>query len=141
MVEEFFSETIYVAKHICRDDLLPLKHCLDFMAKEEHLRRMLEWRVEIDRNWSLRAGVYGRDLKKYITPAVWSELESTYVGAGTGENWEALFKTISAFRKVAIEVADCLSYSYPHSLDERVLKYLHRAKRLGDSICSLRWAV
>ncbi len=27
--------TIYVAKHICRDDLLPLKYCLDYVAKQD----------------------------------------------------------------------------------------------------------
>ncbi len=129
LVEEFFSETMYVAKHICRDDLMPLKHCLDYMAKQEHLRRMLEWRVELDHNWSVRAGAYGKNLKKYVAPAVWSELESTYVGPGKRENWKALFKTINIFRKVATEVADCLNYSYPHSLDERVVKYLGKTKR------------
>ncbi len=129
LVEEFFSETMYVAKHICRDDLMPLKHCLDCMAKQEHLRRMLEWRVELDHNWSVRAGAYGKNLKKYVAPAVWSELESTYVGPGKRENWKALFKTINIFRKVATEVADCLNYSYPHSLDERVVTYLGKTKR------------
>ena len=130
LVEEFFSETIYVAKHICRDDLMPLKYCLDFMAKQKHLRRMLEWRVELNHNWSLKPGAYGKNLKKYVAPAIWSELESTYVGAGKDENWEALFKTISVFREVAIEIADYLSYSYPFSLDQRVVKYLDKIKGL-----------
>ena len=35
LVEEFFNITIYVAKHICRDDLLPLKYCLDYVAKQD----------------------------------------------------------------------------------------------------------
>ena len=130
LVEEFFSETIYVAKHICRDDLMPLKYCLDFMAKQKHLRKMLEWRVELNHNWSLKPGAYGKNLKKYVAPAIWSELESTYVGAGKDENWEALFKTISVFREVAIEIADYLSYAYPFSLDQRVVKYLDKIKGL-----------
>lgn len=130
LVEEFFSETIYVAKHICRDDLMPLKYCLDFMAKQNHLRRMLEWRVELNHNWSLKPGAYGKHLKKYVAPAIWSELESTYVGAGKDENWEALFKTINLCREVAIEIADHLSYSYPYSLDQRVVKYLDKIKGL-----------
>jgi len=129
LVEDFFSETMYVAKHICRDDLMPLKHCLDFIAKQEHLRKTLEWRVGLEHNWSVRVGAYGKNLKKYVSPAVWSELESTYVGPGKRENWKALFKTINIFRKVATEVADCLNYSYPHSLDERVVKYLGKTKR------------
>lgn len=129
LIEVFFSNTLYVAKHICRDDLMPLKYCLD-MAKQNNLRKMLEWRVELDHNWSLVPGAYGKNLKKYVPPSIWSELESTYVGAGKDENWEALLTTINLFREVAIEIADHLSYPYPYSLDQRVVKYLDKIKGL-----------
>ncbi len=128
LVEEFFNITIYVAKHICRDDLMPLKYCLDRVAKQDKLLKMLEWRIELDHNWSLKPGAGGKNLKKYVTSETWSELESTYVGVGKEENWEALFKTITIFRNVAIEVADLLGYSYPYSVDQRVVKYLDRIK-------------
>lgn len=128
LVEEFFNITIYVMKHICRDDLMPLKYCLDHVAKQDKLLRMLEWRVELDHNWSIGLGAYGKNMKKYVKPEIWSELESTYVGAGKEENWEAFFKTITLFREVAMEVAGHLGYSYPYSLDQRVVKYLDRIK-------------
>lgn len=128
LIEEFFNIAIYVAKHICRDDLMPLKYCLDYVAKQDKLRKMLEWRVELDHNWSIGLGAYGKSLKKYVKSEIWSELESTYVGAGKEENWEALFRTIAVFRKVATEVADHLGYSYPYSLDQRVVKYLDKIK-------------
>jgi aminoglycoside 6-adenylyltransferase len=73
---------------------------------------MLEWRMEIDYNWSVKTGAYGKGLKKRLKPEIWSELESTYVGARLEENWGALFKTIDLFRKVANEVADHLRYEY-----------------------------
>jgi len=124
LVEEFFNITIYVAKHICRGDLMPLKYCLDQVAKQEKLRRMLEWRIEVDHNWSLKPGAYGKGLKKHLTPETWTELESTYVGAREEENWEALFATIALFRRIAVEVADSLGFTYPEGLDQRVVKYL-----------------
>lgn len=130
LVEEFFSETLYVAKHICRDELMPLKYCMDFMAKQNHLRRMLEWRVELDHNWSLVLGAHGKHLRKYAAPAIWSALERTYVAAGKDENWEALSATISVFREVAIEVGNYLSYSYPYSIDQSVVKHLDKLKDL-----------
>lgn len=128
LIETFFSNTIYVAKHICRDDLIPLKYCLDNVAKHDDLRRMLEWRIEFDHNWSLKPGAYGKGLKKYVKPEIWSELESTYVGAGKEENWEALFRTITIFRRVAIEVAARLGYSYPNHIELRVMEYLKGIK-------------
>ena len=126
LVEHFFSNTPYVAKHICRGDLLPLKYCLDYVMKYEYLLRILEWRIEIDWNWQIRPGAYGKGLKKLLPPEVWEELESTYTGSEAGENWEALFRTIDLFRKTAGEVGGRLGYNYPLELDQRVVKYLHK---------------
>jgi hypothetical protein len=48
---------------------------------------MLEWRMETAHGWSVKPGAYGKGLKQYIEPELWSDLESTYVGAGLEENW------------------------------------------------------
>ena len=124
-IEEFFNDSAYVAKHLWRDDLFPAKYCLDYVMKFQCLRRMLEWRMEIDHNWSVTPGAHGKGLKKRLGFDIWSELESTYVGAAIEENWAAMFRTINLFRKVAVEVADRLGYAYPQDLDRRVTKFLY----------------
>ena len=129
-IEVFFHEATYVAKHLWRDDLMAAKYNLDYAMKMIKLRQMLEWRMEIDHDWSVKPGAYGRGLKRHLTPETVLELESTYVGAREEENWDALFKTIELFRRVAIEVADHLGYAYPYDLDRRVVAYLHKVKRL-----------
>ena len=129
-VEVFFLEATYVAKLLWRDDLMAAKHILDHFMKQEHLRPMLEWRFEIDRQWSVKPGPYGRRLKKWLSPAIWAELESTYTGAGLEANWEAMFRTIALFRQVAIEVGHHLGYPYPHGLDRRAVAYLQKVKNL-----------
>ena len=131
VIEEFFSEATYVAKNLWRDHLLPAKYSLDHVMKHIYLRKMLEWRMEIDHNWRSTPGAYGKGLKTQLDPAIWSALEATYVGAGVEENWQALFRTIELFRKVAIEVSDHLGYTYPNELHDRVQKYLLRVRRLG----------
>ena len=83
----------------------------------ELLRRMLEWLVEIDRNWSLGLGVQGERLKALLAPEIWAAVASTFVGAGIEENWEALFGTAALFRRVASAVAAELGYAYPLDLD------------------------
>jgi aminoglycoside 6-adenylyltransferase len=124
IIEEFFHEATYVAKHLWRDDLLPAKYNLDYAMKHVNLRRMLEWRMEMDHNWSVKTGAYGKGLKKRLDPQIWAGLEDTYVGADIDENWEAMFRTIDLFRSVAIEVGDHLGYSYPHDLHRRAVAYL-----------------
>lgn len=130
VVEEFFHEATYVAKHLWRDDLIPAKYNLEFMMNYKLLRRMLEWQMEIDHSWSVKLGAYGRGLMKQIRPEIWAELESTFTGAGIDENWKALFKTIDLFRKTAINVGQRLGYVYLHDLDRRTVQYLHSIEHL-----------
>ncbi len=130
VVEMFFHEATYAAKHLWRDDLMAAKYNLDHGMKLENLLRILEWRVEMDHEWSVKPGTYGRRLKQWLSPDLWAELEDTYIGAGLEENWAALFKTIALFRRVAIEVGERLGYAYPDDLDRRAVAYLEKVKNL-----------
>src|ERR1041385_473566 len=129
LIESFFLDTTYVAKFLWRDELMAAKHILDHSLKQEHLRPMLEWHAEIDHQWKLKPGPYGRRLKQHVRPELWAELESTYCGTGIEENWQALFRTISLMRRVATEVGQPLGYAYPQALDQRVMAYLSRVKQ------------
>jgi aminoglycoside 6-adenylyltransferase len=130
VIEEFFHEATYVAKHLWRDDLMPAKFQLEKDMKADLLRRMLEWRMEIDHGWSVKPGVQGRGLKRRTRPDLWAELERTYVGAGIDENWEAMFATAELMRKVAREVGEALGYAYPEALHNRAVCYLEWVKNL-----------
>lgn len=129
LVEEFWWESTYVAKHLWRDDLLPAKYNLDYMMKHYMLRKMIEWHVEVGHNWSLKPGAHGKGLKKLLDPNTWSALESTYAGASLEANWNALFGTVELFRVTSIAVADALGYLYPEKLDSRVTRYLQSVRR------------
>jgi aminoglycoside 6-adenylyltransferase len=130
VVELFFHEATYAAKHLWRDDLMAAKYNLDHAMKLENLRLMLEWHIEIDQQWTVKPGPYGRRLKKWLRPDLWAELESTYTGAGLEANWDAMFNTIDLFRRVASEVGERLGYAYPVDLDQRAVAYLEKVKTL-----------
>jgi aminoglycoside 6-adenylyltransferase len=119
-----------VAKHLWRDDLIPMKYNLDFAMKFHLLRQMLEWRMEMDHGWSIKTGAYGKGLKKRLPREIWSELEGTYAGAGREENWQSLFQTLAFFGKIARQVGDHLGYAYPEDRHQRVLAYLRKVKDL-----------
>lgn len=129
-IEVFFLEATYVAKFLWRDDMMAAKHLLDHSMKQEHLRPMLEWHVEIDHQWSIKLGKYGRGLKKYLRPDLWIELEGTFTGAELEANWECLFRTIALMRYVANEVGTRLGYPYPEDLEHRVRTYLSKVREL-----------
>ena len=130
VVTDFFSDVAYVLKCLRRDELMPAKYCLDFDMKHNFLRHMLEWRVACDRDWSAPAGFLGRGLKEALPPGIWAQLESTYVGAGIEDNWEALYRTLALFRQVAVEVGERLGYAYPHHMDRRVVAYARSARAM-----------
>ena len=130
VVEEFWWSTTYVAKSLWRGEVVHAKFALDTDAKLGALRPMLEWLLELDRNWSWKPGAYGRGLEQALPPDLRAELEATYVGAGTEENWEALFRTAALFRRTAREVADALGFDYPQDVDDRVTKQLERVRAL-----------
>jgi aminoglycoside 6-adenylyltransferase len=135
-IEVFFHEATYVAKHLWRGDLMAAKYNLDYAMKLVKLRQMLEWRMEIDHDWSVKPGAYGKGLERYLAPETVQELESTYVGAGEEENWDVLFKTIELYRRVAIEVGQHLGYNYPHELDRRAVDYLRKVQNLDRGATS-----
>jgi aminoglycoside 6-adenylyltransferase len=128
-IEDFFSDAPYVAKCLLRGELFPAKWCLDYDMKHVFLRPMLEWRTEIDHGWSIPMGALGKGLKKRLSPEIWSQLESTYAGADIADNWEALFRTMTLFRQVAIEVGEPLGYAYLYDLDQRVTDYVRQMLR------------
>jgi aminoglycoside 6-adenylyltransferase len=130
LINDFFTDVPYMAKCLLRGELLPAKWCLDYDMKHVHLRPMLEWRMGVEHNWSVPTGSLGKVLKKRLPPEIWSELENTYAGANTQDNWEALFRTITLFRRVGMEVGEGLGYKYPLELDQRVTAFVQRMQRM-----------
>lgn len=133
-VMDFFSNSSYVAKHICRGDIVTLM-AMQNQMKYERLRHMLEWKLGIESGWTVPDGAYGRNLDKRLDPITRVELLAAYAGPGKAENWEALFRTIDLFERVAQEVAGELNFMYPADIAKRTIAYLERVKiRDVDSI-------
>ncbi len=127
-IENFFLCSTYVAKYLLRDDVMAAKFLLDGEMKHENLRPILEWLIEIDNNWKVKPGNYGRRIKKWLRPDLWGDLESTYVGAGIEENWQALFRLIDLMHKAGVEVGEKLGFTYPESIERRMREYLETMK-------------
>jgi aminoglycoside 6-adenylyltransferase len=131
LINDFLSDAPYVAKCLWRDELLPAKWCLDYDMKHNYLRKLLEWRVEIDHNWSVPAGYLGKGLKKRLPSDLWARVEQTYCGPRIAENWDALALTMALFREIAVEVGAHLGYTYPEKLHQRVNAYVEHIKQLA----------
>ena len=130
VVEEFWWEATYVARSLWREDPVFAKYSLDYQIKLEIMRRMLEWRIELENNWLVRPGIHGRSLHRLLPADIWEQFSGTYVGSDVEENWAALFGTAELFRQVAKEVGATVGHSYPQQLDDEVTAYLSAVRRL-----------
>ncbi len=133
VVEEFWWSTTYVAKSLWRGEVVHAKFALDTDAKLGALRPMLEWLIELGRDWSWKPGAYGRGLERALPDDLRAELEATYVGPGVEENWEALFRTTALFQRVAHEVGDAVGFEYPQDVDDGVTAHLEHVCALPSS--------
>lgn len=129
LVEEFWWDTTYVAKALWRGEVVFAKFVLDYDAKLVALRRFLEWRIELDREWSWRPGAFGRGLERHLPVDLAAELARTYVGTDVQDNWIALIRTTALFRRVATEVGEALGYAYPLEVDEAVTAQLDAVRQ------------
>lgn len=132
LINDFLSDAPYVAKCLWRHELMPAKWCLDYDMKHIYLRPVLEWRAEIDFDWSFPVGLLGKGLRRHLPPAIWTALEQTYVDAKIDDNWKALSRTIELFRQVSIQVGDYFGYAYPEQLHEGVSAYVEHIRQMDD---------
>ena len=130
VVEEFWWASTDAAKALWRGEVEFAKFVVDHDMKLGPLRRVLEWKIELDGDWSVRPGVCGRGLERLLPADLRDDLAATYVGSGVEESWRALDATIALFRRVATEVADHLGYAYPVEADRQVSAHLAAVRRL-----------
>lgn len=130
LIQEFWFCATYVAKYLWRNELMPAKVILDYEMTYLIVRRMLEWRIELDHQWSVRPGFFGRGLRRHLDAATWAELQAAYVGPEPEAIWTGLERTIGLFRRVTVGVGRDLGYSYPWDIDAKLSDYLRQIKQL-----------
>lgn len=124
LINEFWWELMYVAKNLARNEILPAKYSSDYVIRYKILLKMLEWYVQIKRDWEQQTGFAGKGIMKLLDEDELNQLNSIFAGAGIPKNWDALYKTISFFRKISRAVAHDLGYRYPEELDRKVSEYI-----------------
>ncbi len=128
-VDEFWWETLYVAKNLARGELLPARYSAESILRFRCLVPMLEWSVEAGHGWDLPIGPYGRRLRDHLPEAWRAGLDRTYFGADAEKGWDALFAMVELFEAAAEDVADGLGFEYPA---ERARKVVERLRGIRD---------
>jgi aminoglycoside 6-adenylyltransferase len=126
---EFWWVCPYVAKGLWREEITYAKYMFDQVVREQ-LMKMLAWYVGLKTQFSCSPGKFGKHLKRYLEPELWTMLEKTYADASYEDTWDALLVMCDLFRMTANQVADHFGFDYPRGDDERVSAHLRHVRSL-----------
>ena len=118
---EFWNLTIYVAKGLCRGEILYAIDHLHLLRNE--LLRMLSWKVGMEYGFGFSVGKNYKFISRYLAEETWDMLMSTYREDSYENMWKALFTCHALFQKTALECAAVWGYSYP-DYDRNVSRYV-----------------
>ncbi len=126
---EFWWTCPYVAKGLWREEIAYARGSFAQYLRPE-LMKMLIWCAGIEARFSFNPGKFGRNLKRYLDPALWELLLTTYSNADIENTWEALEAACRLFRTAAISVAGHFGYAYSQQEDENITAHLQHVRRL-----------
>jgi len=129
---EFWWVAVYVAKGLCRREILYAKWRLDRIVREM-LLQMLEWEAGIATDFLVSMGKCRKRLEAHLPEEQWQALLLTYADGSYEGTWNSLFAACDLFRQTAKFVASHFGYEYPGGDDQRVGKHLEWLRDLCAS--------
>lgn len=125
---EFWFTSSYVAKGLCRGELLFASHMIEENVREQ-LFTMLSWMIGARKGYTFSLGKYHKFIRPYLAQAQWELLMETYRLDSLENGWAALYALFALFRQASGETASLLGFAYP-DYDEKVTAYIEVLRRL-----------
>lgn len=128
LVDEFWWESVYVAKYLAREDLLRARYSAECVLRFRCLVPMLAWYAECEHGWAEPLGPHGGGVATLLGADDRRRLADTFGRAGAEAGWEALFAAAEWFGGLARWVAAELGYPYPEETERGVTELLERIR-------------
>lgn len=125
---EFWWVSTYVAKGLWRQEILYAYDHLHIVRKQ--FLTMLEWKIGFETNFSLSIGKNLKLLEHYLDEETWGILINTYPLCTYNQIWDALFKLMNEFEKVAVEVAKIIDVPYSIEESKKIKRYCRHVQTL-----------
>jgi aminoglycoside 6-adenylyltransferase len=87
---------------------------------------MVEWKIGLENSWDANTGKFGSKFKDYLDTNTWKELKNTFSDGNIERNWDSLFKMISLYSNIALEVAESLNFDYPEKREKKVTELIKK---------------
>lgn len=128
-VNEFWFETYYAAKYLKRGELWLAKF-IDCNLKK-FLLEVIEWHEQSKHKWDYETFYSGKAMKSWASADTWESLHQTFAHFDSDDSWRSLFATMNLFRRLALETAQMLDFTYPQEVDRNMTEFVLRIK--GDA--------
>ena len=121
-----------VAKGLWRNELPYAMDVINFVLRP-HLKRLLEWKIGIENNFSVSAGKSGKYMKKYLTEEKYEQFLATYSIAEIESIWNSIFGMCDLFQSTAVELSKKQKFVYDFEQAENSLSFLQHVRKLPAS--------
>lgn len=122
----------YIAKGIWRDELPYVKYMFDVILMD-CIRKLITWYLGIKYEWKINTGKCGKWFKRLLPEELYNEFVSLYPGIDYDEIWVSLFTAGKFIRKMGINIAEELGYTYPIQEDTNVTAYIQKIRHLPEN--------
>lgn len=118
-----------VAKGLWRNELPYAMDVINFVLRP-HLKRLLEWKMGIENNFSVSAGKSCKYFKKYLQEETYRQFLATYSIAEIESIWNSVFEMCDLFQSTAVELSKKQKFVYDFEQAENSLRFLHHVRKL-----------
>lgn len=118
-----------VAKGLWRNELPYAMDVINFVLRP-HLKRLLEWKMGIENNFSVSAGKSCKYFKKYLQEETYRQFLATYSIAEIESIWNSVFEMCDLFQSTAVELSKKQKFVYDFEQAENRLNFLQHVRKL-----------
>lgn len=118
-----------VAKGLWRNELPYAMDVINFVLRP-HLKRLLEWKMGIENNFSVSAGKSCKYFKKYLQEETYRQFLATYSIAEIESIWNSVFGMCGLFQSTAVEFSKKQNFSYDYEQAKNSLNFLQHVRKL-----------
>ena len=118
-----------VAKGLWRDELPYALDMINFAVRPQ-LKRLLEWKIGIENDYSVNVGKSGKYMKKYLSEKEYQQFLATYSIAEMESIWNSVFEMCDLFQGTAAELSKRKKYVYDFEQAKNSLSFLQHVRKL-----------
>lgn len=118
-----------VAKGLWRNEFPYAMDSINFVLRPQ-LKRLLEWKIGAENNFSVNVGKSGKYMKKYLSEKEYEQFLATYSIAENELIWKSVFIMCDLFQTTAIELSKKQGIIYDFKQAENSLSFLQHIREL-----------